>query len=330
MEFEFSIVYQPPLSEEAMGISKAMIKALDEKDEHKKAQETALNNLETFVIDMRDKLYQEIYEKSSTEEERTKITEKLSEIGDWIDEEAGPFTEISILEEKLTELKTLTSALFARVREHTDRPEALGALNNMINSSNHFLTRARNNSGEDGLFTETELDTLQKKLDTIEQWKIDAEKEQEAQPMSEMPKMTTSLIAEKGLELDREVKYLINKAKIAKADKEREKRKKEAEAKAEAEKEKKAKKKKKSKSNNETEDATSEDKPAEETTSDESTPVENEDSVTPPPVNEEESTPLKEEEESVGNEEETVVGGEEESKVKDEDESASSENHTEL
>ena len=44
-----------------------------------------------------------------------------------------------------------------------------------------------------------------------------------------------SLIAEKGVELDREVKYLVNKAKIAKAEKDRERLKKEAEEKQKAE-----------------------------------------------------------------------------------------------
>lgn len=67
----------------------------------------------------------------------------------------------------------------------------------------------------DGYFTQAELDILDKKLADIKTWKENAEKEQGSQPMYEMPKLTTSLIAEKGIELDREVKYLVNKAKIA-------------------------------------------------------------------------------------------------------------------
>ena len=67
--------------------------------------------------------------------------------------------------------------------------------------------------------------------------------------MHEMPKMTTSLIAEKALDLDREVKFLYNKVKIGKAEKDRAKK---------AEESKKAKKAKKSKSSNSTEEATPE------------------------------------------------------------------------
>merc|ERR1739838_1227957 len=56
--------------------------------------------------------------------------------------------------------------------------------------------------------------------------------------MYEMPKMTTSLIAEKALDMDREVEFLYNKVKIGKAKAEKDKEK------ADKEKEKKSKKKK--------------------------------------------------------------------------------------
>ena len=83
---------------------------------------------------------------------------------------------------------------------------------------------------------------MESKIKEINEWRDQAVKDQEAQPMYEMPKMTTSLIAEKALDMDREVKYLYNKVKIGKAKAEKDKEK------AEKEKEKKAKKKKKSKS----------------------------------------------------------------------------------
>ena len=44
-----------------------------------------------------------------------------------------PDTEVAVLEEKLKELKDLTASWFARVREHLDRPEALGALDQVSN-----------------------------------------------------------------------------------------------------------------------------------------------------------------------------------------------------
>ena len=91
-----------------------------------------------------------------------------------------------------------------------------------------------------------EIDKLETKIKEINEWRDQAVKDQEAQPMYEMPKLTTSLIAEKALDMDGEVKYLYNKVKIGKAKAEKDKAK--AEKAAEKDKEKKAKKKKKSKS----------------------------------------------------------------------------------
>ena len=60
------------------------MKELKKKDEAKKALERAMNDLETFVIDAQDKLWQEDYEACSSEEERETLRQALSEAGDWI------------------------------------------------------------------------------------------------------------------------------------------------------------------------------------------------------------------------------------------------------
>ena len=117
------------------------------------------------------------------------VTTKVS---DWIDEEATIDTELTILESKLKDLKELTATLFARIREHTDRPEALEALTKMINTSEYFMAKAKNSTSVvDGYFTETELETLEKKVAEIKLWKENAERDQAAQPKHEMPKLTT-------------------------------------------------------------------------------------------------------------------------------------------
>ena len=43
-----------------------------------------MNDLETFVIDAQDKLWQEDYEACGSEEERETLRQALSEAGDWI------------------------------------------------------------------------------------------------------------------------------------------------------------------------------------------------------------------------------------------------------
>eukprot|EP00092_Neocalanus_flemingeri_P056411 GFUD01066867.1.p1 GENE.GFUD01066867.1~~GFUD01066867.1.p1 ORF type:complete len:1018 (+),score=379.93 GFUD01066867.1:123-3176(+) len=103
-------------------------------------------------------------------------------------------------------------------------------------------------TGDDGLFKEKELESLRKKIVEVEKWRDNKLEEQEKTPLSEMPKLTVSMIKSKIQDLDSEVQFLIQKARMMKAEKERAKRKAEAEEKkAEEErlkKEKKAKKKK--------------------------------------------------------------------------------------
>ena len=84
-------------------------------------------------------------------------------MSDWLYEE-GSDADAATYEAKLSELKTLTGPLYRRVKEHTDRPEALAALHSLVNSSLNFLASARNMSADnpEGLFTPVELDTLEK------------------------------------------------------------------------------------------------------------------------------------------------------------------------
>ena len=60
---------------------------LQAKDVAKLANEHAKNTLESFLYEFKDKLYSDAVELLSTEEERTKISEKFSLTSDWVDEE---------------------------------------------------------------------------------------------------------------------------------------------------------------------------------------------------------------------------------------------------
>ena len=60
------------------------LKELKRKEEARREKEKALNNLESFIFDSQDKLYNEDYEKCSTEEEREKLQSKFSEASDWL------------------------------------------------------------------------------------------------------------------------------------------------------------------------------------------------------------------------------------------------------
>merc|ERR1711915_538343 len=91
--------------------------------------------------------------------------------------------------------------------------------------------KAKSKIDDDGLFKEKELDSLKKKIAEVEKWRDEKLNEQANTPLSEMPKLTVSMIKSKIQDLDSEVQFLIQKARMLKAEKEREKRKLEAEEK---------------------------------------------------------------------------------------------------
>lgn len=56
------------------------IEELNEKERVRKEREVARNSLETFILDIQDKLSQEEYEQLTTEEERTNVLEQCSQV----------------------------------------------------------------------------------------------------------------------------------------------------------------------------------------------------------------------------------------------------------
>lgn len=186
-----------------------------EKDLNRRA--TALNNLESFVIDVQNKLYEDDYIASSTDEEIEKIKTACSEVSDWLYED-GSEADADTYEKKLTSLKSLTRDLFSRVWEHNERPEALNALHSMLNHSTHFLESAKNltksTNVEKDVFTDTEVESLQKLIKETEDWRDKQIEEQNKLKNHEPIKLTVRSLTDKMAALDREVKYLVNKIKL--------------------------------------------------------------------------------------------------------------------
>merc|ERR1719244_850410 len=218
------------LDGETFESSKSKLAALNQADLDRVARETALNELQSLTFDLQDKMYQEDHESASTEAEREALTQECSKVSDWLDEEAGVDTDITEFNSRIKILKDLAAPILARVREHKGRPEALAMLEQAFNQSNNFLEKSKDKTGEEGWFKEKELEALRKKIEEVKKWRDDKLAEQEKTPLSEMPKLTVSMINSKIQDLDSEVQYLIQKAKMVKAEQERAKRKAEADA----------------------------------------------------------------------------------------------------
>lgn len=205
------------LTKKQFAASAQKLKKFNDIEKEINRRATALNNLESFVIDIQNKLYEDEYTQASTEEEVEKIKAACSEISDWLYED-GSDADADTYEKKLDELHALTRELFSRVWEHKERPEALKALHQMLNHSSHFLMTAKNftktANAEKDVFTDVEVETLEKLIAETTEWRDKIVKEQDKTKKSDPVKLTVKMLMDKMAALDREVKYLVNKIKM--------------------------------------------------------------------------------------------------------------------
>ncbi|XP_073685468.1 hypoxia up-regulated protein 1 [Garra rufa] len=213
VELEVNDVLDP--STEDIEVSKKRLQDLTDRDLEKQEREKTLNSLEAFIFETQDKLYQDEYLAVVTEEEKEQITGKLSEASSWMDEE-GYAAGTKELKEKLSELKKLCKAMFFRVEERKKWPDRLAALDSMLNHSTIFLKSARLIPESDQIFTEVELKTLEKVINETMTWKNETVAEQDKLSPTEKPILLSKDLEAKLSLLDREVNYLLNKAKFAK------------------------------------------------------------------------------------------------------------------
>uniref|UniRef100_A0A9J8D942 Hypoxia up-regulated protein 1 n=1 Tax=Cyprinus carpio carpio TaxID=630221 RepID=A0A9J8D942_CYPCA len=175
-----------------------VLQDLTDRDLEKQEREKTLNSLEAFIFETQDKLYQDEYQAVVTEEEKEQITGKLSEASNWMDEE-GYTAGTKELKEKLSELKKLCKAMFFRVEERKKWPDRLAALN----------TRAASITSIHPFF-------FHSFFPFFNTWKNETVAEQDKLSPTEKPVLLSKDIEAKLSLLDREVNYLLNKAKFAK------------------------------------------------------------------------------------------------------------------
>ncbi|XP_078055237.1 hypoxia up-regulated protein 1 isoform X2 [Mustelus asterias] len=205
----------PDISQEEISLAQKKLQDLTDRDLQKHEHEKMANSLEAFIFETQDKLYQDEYQAVSTEEERDQISTKLSEVSNWLDED-GFAAVTQELKAKLSELRKMCKELFFKVEERRKWPDRLAALDSMLNHSTIFLKGARLIPEAEQIFTEVELNTLEKVITETTTWKNETVKAQNKLPSTQKPVLLSKDIEAKLALLDREVKYLLNKAKFAK------------------------------------------------------------------------------------------------------------------
>ena len=215
VEASSELLVLKPLDGDQYKESKTRIDAFTKTEKAKLRRENAVNALESHVIEAQMRLDQKEYSSCGTEKELESIRTMCSEVSDWLYED-GIDAEAYVHESKLETLRKKTDEIYAKHWEHSERPEALKALQAMVNGSEHFLATAKNLSSDPekgDVFTEKEITDLQKAISEVLEWREKEIAAQDKLARNEPVRLTVKALTDKMSYLDREVKYLVNKIK---------------------------------------------------------------------------------------------------------------------
>ncbi|XP_067637972.1 hypoxia up-regulated protein 1 [Eurosta solidaginis] len=217
VDYKISKLFTPPLTGESYEKSVEKLTTINKLESDRNRLESTLNALESHVIEIQQKLNEEEYGSCASAEEKEKILEQCSAISDWLYEDhENPTPEM--YEQRHKELKKLTNVFLARHWEHSERPDALKALQNLLNHAKKFLDRAMNQTKEANpdkdIFTAVEIETLSKVISETDDWKKKESEAQQHLKRYDEVRLSVKDITDKMSQLDRELKYMVNKLKI--------------------------------------------------------------------------------------------------------------------
>lgn len=195
--------------------SKDKLLDLKRQETSKLARDSAKNALESFIVESKTRLYDEEYEKASSEEERERLMKILTDASEWLEFESDN-AETKAFNEKTKALGSQFEELYKRVEEHRERPTMVKTLEETIEHGNTFLVGARNLSKELEIFTEAQLVQLETVLVNVNSWKEEKQIEQAKTPLYETPKLTIAELLDKINVLRGQINNLVNIAKTAK------------------------------------------------------------------------------------------------------------------
>ncbi|XP_047310154.1 heat shock 70 kDa protein 14-like [Impatiens glandulifera] len=169
------------------------------------------NAVESYVYDMRNKLYDK-YQEFVTDMEREGFIAKLQEVEDWLYEDGEDETK-GVYVAKLEELKKQGDPIEERHREHTERGSVIDQLAYCVNS---YREAAMSN---DTKFDHIDLTEKQKVLSECvdaEAWLREKKQHQDALPKYAAPSLLSADVKRKAEALDRLCRPIMTKPKPAK------------------------------------------------------------------------------------------------------------------
>lgn len=213
VKFQVTRLDHVEFTEQQMKDAVNKLELIKMKEKQKKLKAAAVNSIESFIFDTKDKLEQSEFQSLTTVEERSLIKSRLQEADNWMTEENHDTIALETFESKLKELKQVSKDFFFRLDERKERPKKLDELETVLKKSSEFLSDARNSTGTDLALTHDEWSSLDKLINGTQEWKTYQINEQAKLKDSDNPKLLASNIQDKIGALKREVQYLLTKIK---------------------------------------------------------------------------------------------------------------------
>ncbi|XP_017871197.1 PREDICTED: hypoxia up-regulated protein 1 [Drosophila arizonae] len=211
------IRFTQPLSGSGYNDALAKLQAINKQEEERVRLESTFNALESHIIEVQQKLDEKPYAECATDAEKEELLAECSKLSEWLYEDEDNRTP-EVYEEKLKQLKKLSSVFLGRHWEHEERPDAIKSFKGMIESAEKFLLTARNltkdTNPEMDVFTQVEIDTLVKVITESSTWLKTEVAAQKKLSRNADVRLTVQDMMKKMATLDREVQYMANKMKI--------------------------------------------------------------------------------------------------------------------
>nr|CAH8832307.1 unnamed protein product [Trichobilharzia regenti] len=228
IDYEINYVDFPQLPSDVLASSLSKLNKLREADKAKAALEASINQLETLLIDIRDKISTD-YAKYGAKEEIIHLEGVLQIISDWFDETGHEGTKDEY-DSRIQEMQVLINPIEKRRIEAKHRPKAMSSfdktltladktLAQMIELSNLFaqtlkampVEQNESTTGSErswsNVFTEMEIQTFTNKINETKTWLAQSTDALNKSPTQQDPPVLVSDIQAKEKELSREIVY---------------------------------------------------------------------------------------------------------------------------
>jgi hypoxia up-regulated 1 len=189
-----------PMSEAMFVESKAKLDELNRKDNERVELEAARNQVESYCYLIKNKLIddEEKIAVVSTEEQREEISKLAADTTEWLDFDAYD-ADLETMQSKYKALSEPAEKIWFRMKELTQRPEAIAALNEKLGKVEELLKKWETSMPQ---VTEDERADVQTKVDEIKKWIQDKLEEQDTKAPHEEPAFSSADVPlqTKGLE----------------------------------------------------------------------------------------------------------------------------------